>query len=157
MILTAARVGVFTESVIREMTRLAMEHGAINLAQGFPDFPAPADLLAAASRALADKKCAPCEGGSAPLSEGQARTLRSELHPDWRLGPDAKSLQRALKFRDFYRTMSFVNALAHIANVEDHHPDLEVGYNYCNVTFSTHSIGGLSENDFICAAKLDRL
>ena len=51
----------------------------------------------------------------------------------------------------------FVNALAHIANTEDHHPDLSVGYNYCHVTFSTHSIGGLSENDFICAAKLDRL
>jgi 4a-hydroxytetrahydrobiopterin dehydratase len=99
----------------------------------------------------------PCEGGTAPLTEAQASALCAELHPDWKLGPGAKSLERALKFRDFYRTMSFVNALAHIANVEDHHPDLEVGYNYCNVTFSTHSIGGLSENDFICAAKLDRL
>jgi 4a-hydroxytetrahydrobiopterin dehydratase len=106
---------------------------------------------------LAGKKCAPCEGGTAPLTEAQASALRAELHPDWNLGPGAKSLRRALKFRDFYRTMSFVNALAYIANVEDHHPDLEVGYNYCNVTFSTHSIGGLSENDFICAAKLDRL
>ena len=53
--------------------------------------------------------------------------------------------------------MSFVNALAHVANIEDHHPDLSVGYNYCHVTFATHSIGGLSENDFICAAKLDGL
>ncbi len=53
--------------------------------------------------------------------------------------------------------MSFVNALAHIANTEDHHPDLELGYNYCRVTFTTHSIGGLSHNDFICAAKIDRL
>ena len=51
--------------------------------------------------------------------------------------------------------MSFVNALAHIANIEDHHPDLEVGYNYCHVTFTTHAIGGLSENDFVCAAKTD--
>ena len=110
-----------------------------------------------ASRGLAAKKCAPCEGGTAPLTEAQASALRAELHQDWKFGPGAKSLRRALKFRDFYRTMSFVNALAHIANVEDHHPDLEVGYNYCNVTFSTHSIGGLSENDFICAAKLDRL
>jgi 4a-hydroxytetrahydrobiopterin dehydratase len=106
---------------------------------------------------LAAKKCVPCEGGTAPLTEAQASALRAELHPDWKLGAGAKSLERALKFKDFYRTMSFVNALAHIANVEDHHPDLEVGYNYCNVTFSTHSIGGLSENDFICAAKLDRL
>jgi 4a-hydroxytetrahydrobiopterin dehydratase len=106
---------------------------------------------------LAAKKCMPCEGGTAPLTEAQASALRAELHPDWKLGAGARSLERALKFRDFYRTMSFVNALAHIANVEDHHPDLEVGYNYCNVKFSTHSIGGLSENDFICAAKLDRL
>jgi 4a-hydroxytetrahydrobiopterin dehydratase len=70
---------------------------------------------------------------------------------------DAKSLERALEFKDFYRTMSFVNAVAHIANVEDHHPDLEVGYNYCRISYSTHSIGGLSQNDFICAAKIDRL
>jgi 4a-hydroxytetrahydrobiopterin dehydratase len=53
--------------------------------------------------------------------------------------------------------MSFVNALAHIANLEDHHPDLEVGYNYCRATFSTHAIRGLSGNDFICAAKIDRI
>jgi 4a-hydroxytetrahydrobiopterin dehydratase len=119
--------------------------------------PGTAASSGAASAGLAAKRCAPCHGGTAPLSEAQARALRDELHPEWKLGPDAKSLQRALKFRDFFRTMSFVNALAHIANVEDHHPDLQIGYNYCNVTFSTHSIGGLSENDFICAAKLDRL
>jgi 4a-hydroxytetrahydrobiopterin dehydratase len=53
--------------------------------------------------------------------------------------------------------MSFVNAVAHVANIEDHHPDLEVGYNYCRLVFSTHSIGGLSENDFICAAKVDQI
>ena len=66
-------------------------------------------------------------------------------------------LTREFRFRDFYRTMSFVNALAHVANIEDHHPDLEVGYNYCRVRYSTHAIGGLSENDFICAAKIDQL
>jgi 4a-hydroxytetrahydrobiopterin dehydratase len=53
--------------------------------------------------------------------------------------------------------MSFVNAVAHVANVEDHHPDLEVGYDYCRIRWSTHAIGGLSENDFICAAKVDRV
>ena len=107
--------------------------------------------------ALADKKCAPCEGGVAPLGTAEAKKLVAELHPDWQLAADAKSIKRALKFKDFYRTMSFVNALAHVANTEDHHPDLEVGYNYCRVTFSTHAIGGLSMNDFICAAKMDRL
>jgi 4a-hydroxytetrahydrobiopterin dehydratase len=106
---------------------------------------------------LADKSCVACDGGVPPLSAAEAGALRGELHPDWQLAPDAKSLRRSYKFKDFYRTMSFVNALAYIANTEDHHPDLEVGYNYCHVTFSTHAIGGLSHNDFICAAKTDRL
>ncbi len=111
----------------------------------------------AGARDLAFRKCAPCEGGMAPLTAQEANALRSQLHPDWTLSGDAKSLKRALKFKDFYRTMSFVNAVAHVANVEDHHPDLEVGYNYCRITYATHSIGGLSQNDFICAAKIDRL
>ena len=91
------------------------------------------------------------------MTPAKAKAFRKQLHKDWRIAKDSKSLTRALKFKDFYRTMSFVNALAHIANTEDHHPDLKVGYGYCEVTFSTHSIGGLSVNDFICAAKLDRL
>jgi 4a-hydroxytetrahydrobiopterin dehydratase len=107
--------------------------------------------------ALAEKKCAPCEGGVPPLTAAEAKDMAKQLHADWTVADDSKSLKRPLKFKDFYRTMSFVNALAHIANTEDHHPDLEVGYDYCRVTFSTHSIGGLSVNDFICAAKLDRL
>jgi 4a-hydroxytetrahydrobiopterin dehydratase len=106
---------------------------------------------------LSAKKCVPCEGGVAPLTRAQATKLRKQLHKDWKLAADAKSVHRSLKFKDFYRTMSFVNALAHIANIEDHHPDLEVGYNYCRITYATHSIGGLSQNDFICAAKIDRL
>jgi 4a-hydroxytetrahydrobiopterin dehydratase len=106
---------------------------------------------------LSSKKCVPCEGGVPPLTPAQAKLLSKQLHADWQIAEDFKSLKRSLKFKDFYRTMSFVNALAHVANTEDHHPDLELGYNYCRVTFSTHSIGGLSENDFICAAKLDRL
>ena len=106
---------------------------------------------------LSASKCAPCEGGVAPLTAAEAAVLRAQLHPDWQISPDMKSIKRSLRFKDFYRTMSFVNALAHIANVEDHHPDLELGYNYCHVTFTTHAIGGLSQNDFICAAKLDRL
>jgi 4a-hydroxytetrahydrobiopterin dehydratase len=105
---------------------------------------------------LYDQKCAPCDGGVPPLNLAEASALRARLHPDWQLDA-GKSLKRSLRFKDFYRTMSFVNALAHIANVEDHHPDLEVGYGYCRITFTTHSIGGLSQNDFICAAKIDRL
>ena len=106
---------------------------------------------------LADRRCEPCEGGVAPLTRAAADELLLRLDPAWTLDDDAASLRREFTFRDFYRTMSFVNALAHIANVEDHHPDLEVGYGYCRIRYSTHAIGGLSQNDFICAAKIDRL
>jgi 4a-hydroxytetrahydrobiopterin dehydratase len=106
---------------------------------------------------LSEKKCAPCEGGVEPLRPAKVKLLAKQLHKDWKIAKDSRSLKRSLKFKDFYRTMSFVNAVAYIANSEDHHPDLGVGYDYCDVTYSTHSIGGLSVNDFICAAKLDRL
>jgi 4a-hydroxytetrahydrobiopterin dehydratase len=106
---------------------------------------------------LTAKKCVPCEGGAAPLTPAAAVALASQIHRDWNIAADAKSVKRSYKFKDFYRTMSFVNAVAYIANVEDHHPDLEVGYDHCHITFSTHAIGGLSENDFICAAKIDAL
>jgi 4a-hydroxytetrahydrobiopterin dehydratase len=106
---------------------------------------------------LADKKCKACEGGVQPLTREEAERYQKKLAPGWSLWQDGKSLGRDYKFKDFYRTMSFVNAIAFIANDEDHHPDLEVGYNYCNVRFTTHAIKGLSENDFICAAKIDRL
>ena len=106
---------------------------------------------------LKERRCVPCEGGVKPYSPEAAAGMMGQLHPDWRLVEDGRALLREVKFKDFYRTMSFVNALAHVANAEDHHPDLEVGYNYCHVRFSTHAIGGLSENDFICAAKADAL
>jgi 4a-hydroxytetrahydrobiopterin dehydratase len=106
---------------------------------------------------LASKRCVPCEGGVTALTPEQAGRQMSALAREWQLAPDAKSLVREFKFPDFYRTMSFVNALAHIANIEDHHPDLAVGYGTCRVRYATHAIGGLSENDFICAAKIDQL
>jgi 4a-hydroxytetrahydrobiopterin dehydratase len=106
---------------------------------------------------LRDRKCAACAPGTPVLSAAHAAELLAALGPGWRIADDGLSLRRSFGFADFYETMAFVNALAWIANVEDHHPDLEVGYNYCRVTFATHSIGGLSENDFICAAKVDAL
>ena len=107
------------------------------------------------SNELAARKCKPCEGGIAPLTREAAGKLLAQISSAWALSEDARSIRREFSFRDFYRTMSFVNALAHIANIEDHHPDLEVGYNYCRVTYTTHAIRGLSENDFVCAAKVD--
>ncbi len=109
------------------------------------------------SAELAGRRCQPCEGGTAPLTRAAAESLQAELDPAWRLDAEARRLRRDFSFKDFYRTMSFVNAVAHVANIEDHHPDLEVGYNYCRMAFTTHAIHGLSANDFICAAKIDRI
>ena len=106
---------------------------------------------------LSEKKCVPCEGGVAALTKAEAEKLRAKLAADWKLADDAKSIRRELKFKDFYRAMSFANAIAHIANIEDHHPDIECGWGYCRIRFQTHAIGGLHENDFICAAKIDIL
>lgn len=106
---------------------------------------------------LADRKCTPCEGGVPPLGRTEAETELARLAAGWRLSDDGRQLLRDFRFKDFYRTMGFVNAIAHVANSEDHHPDLEVGYDYCRLRYSTHSIDGLSINDFICAAKIDRL
>jgi 4a-hydroxytetrahydrobiopterin dehydratase len=83
--------------------------------------------------------------------------LMSELHGDWSLAADKQGISRVFKFSNYYETIAFVNALAWIAHREDHHPDLEVGYNRCTVNYSTHSVGGLSKNDFICAARVDAL
>lgn len=109
------------------------------------------------NEALAARKCKPCEGGMPPLTPEQAAALLTQISKDWALTDGARALRRNFAFRDFYRTMSFVNALAHIANIEDHHPDLEVGYNYCRVQYTTHAIKGLCENDFICASKVDAI
>jgi 4a-hydroxytetrahydrobiopterin dehydratase len=104
---------------------------------------------------LSAKRCKPCEGGIAALTRAASTEQLARLAAGWKLSADGLGLTREFRFVDFYRTMSFVNAIAHVANLEDHHPDLELGYNYCRVRFSTHAIGGLSENDFICAAKVD--
>jgi 4a-hydroxytetrahydrobiopterin dehydratase len=106
---------------------------------------------------LAEKHCVPCEGGIQPLTRKEAERYLEKITPDWQLTADAKELRKDFKFKGFNATMGFVNAVAWIANRESHHPDLEVGYNHCLVRYSTHAIGGLSENDFICAAKVDKL
>jgi 4a-hydroxytetrahydrobiopterin dehydratase len=103
------------------------------------------------------RHCIPCEGGVAPMARHAVEEVLQRLHEDWQLSVDATSIQREFRFKDFFRTMSFANAVAHVANLEDHHPDLELGYGYCRVRFTTHAIRGLSENDLICAAKVDQL
>lgn len=103
---------------------------------------------------LARKRCVPCEGGVAPYTPEQARAMLAQLK-GWILEGDR--LVKLYPFKNYYQTMAFVNALAWISHREDHHPDLLVGYNQCRVEYTTHAIGGLSENDFICAAKCDAL
>ncbi len=106
---------------------------------------------------LAEKHCVPCEGGVKPLTREEAERYLKKLTPDWQLSTDSKQIHKDFKFKGFNGTMGFVNALAWIANQENHHPDLDVGYGHCLVHYTTHAIGGLSENDFICAAKVDKL
>lgn len=106
---------------------------------------------------LTEQKCQACEGGVAPLQRSEAEAMLGQVDSDWEISDDDREIRRDFKFKNFYHTIAFVNAVAWIANREDHHPDLEVGYNRCRVRFSTHSIGGLSRNDFICAAKIDAL
>ena len=105
---------------------------------------------------LSQAHCTPRKGQEHRLAEASVRELLAQV-PEWELAENGHALVRTFTFPDYYRTMSFVNALAHVANAEDHHPDLSVHYDRCVVRFSTHDVGGLSENDFICAAKADAL
>lgn len=105
---------------------------------------------------LNQNHCEPCEGIGAPLNPEQISNLMPQLADGWQVHHH-KTIKKSFSFHDFYETMAFVNAIAWIANLENHHPDLEIGYNYCHVTFMTHALQGLSQNDFICAAKIDAL
>ena len=103
---------------------------------------------------LAHRKCQLCEGGVAPLKPQEIGNLLKQLD-GWEYVDGV--IAKTYGFKDYYQTMAFVNAAAWLSHREDHHPDLAVGYNKCRVQYSTHAIGGLSENDFICAAKIDAL
>ena len=103
---------------------------------------------------LKKKHCKPCEGGTPPLEEGRTRVLL-KLVDGWESAESA--IVRTFMFKNHYETMAFVNAVAFISHREDHHPTMEVGYKTCKISYRTHAIGGLSENDFICAAKVNGL
>ena len=103
---------------------------------------------------LSKGKCKPCEGGVPPLTETEIKTKLAQLR-GWEVVNG--EITKTYSFKNYYETMAFVNAAAWVSHREDHHPDIEVGYNKCRVRYITHAIGGLSENDFICAAKMDAL
>jgi 4a-hydroxytetrahydrobiopterin dehydratase len=103
---------------------------------------------------LEARHCQPCEKGGAPLSESEAGRYLAAL-TGWELANGV--IAKRYEFKNYYQTMAFVNAVAWIAHSQGHHPDLAVSYNSCRVSYTTHALGGLSENDFICAAKVDAL
>jgi len=105
---------------------------------------------------LSQRRCQPRRGEQHRLSADQIAAFNAQT-PQWAVIEDGMAISRSFSFPDYYHTMAFVNALAFIAHHEDHHPDLGVHYNRCVVRYSTHDVGGLSENDFICAAKADAL
>lgn len=98
-----------------------------------------------------------CQRETSQLDSSAVQIMMAKIHADWSLGENGQVIERSFRFKNYYQTIAFVNALAWIAHHQDHHPDLEVGYNRCVIHFSTHSVGGLSENDFICAARIDAL
>jgi 4a-hydroxytetrahydrobiopterin dehydratase len=106
--------------------------------------------------ALTSKKCVPCEGGVPALDEGSACKLLLEI-PGWQLGADDGQLHKRYKFATFPQAIAFIGRMADLAEREGHHPDFCVHYDVLDVSLSTHAIGGLSENDFILAAKIDQL
>ncbi len=106
---------------------------------------------------LTRKKCQPCGQGVVPFSLPQAKEYAAQL-PDWMLAGDTKSISRQYVMKDFLAAVRFIDKIAEVAESEDHHPDLHLtGYRKLRIELATHSIGGLSENDFILAAKIDQL
>ncbi len=100
--------------------------------------------------------CVPCEGGTAPLTKDESTALLVKI-PKWNLSIDSHSINREFKFADFKTALEFVNKVGIAAEIEGHHPDIELGWGRVHITLSTHTIGGLSVNDFILAAKIDKI
>ncbi len=106
---------------------------------------------------FAKKKCKPCEGGVRPLSLADSKNFMKSI-PDWRPVDSGKAIERQWVMKDFKAAISLMNAIAQVAEKEGHHPDIHLtGYKHLTIELSTHAIGGLSENDFISAAKIDKI
>ena len=105
---------------------------------------------------LAGKTCTPCQGGMPPLTREEAENFRSQT-PDWRLEDDARRIERRFRFGDFREALAFVMEVGELAEAEGHHPDVGFGWGYATISLQTKKIGGLHENDFIMATKIDRM
>jgi 4a-hydroxytetrahydrobiopterin dehydratase len=108
---------------------------------------------------LADKKCIPCEGGIPPFSKQQSQKYLKQLKRGWKIVEEdgITKLEREFNFKNFVQSMGFANQVALIAQAENHHPEMEIEYSKVEIELYTHASGGLTENDFILAAKIDRI
>lgn len=106
---------------------------------------------------LRQKKCLPCEGGVPPITADEVPSFMSTT-PEWTVAEDSQSISRKVNCKHFVEAMKLINQIAEIAESEQHHPDLHLtGYRHVRIDLMTHAIGGLSENDFIVAAKIDQI
>ncbi|MBI3251311.1 MAG: 4a-hydroxytetrahydrobiopterin dehydratase [Candidatus Andersenbacteria bacterium] len=103
---------------------------------------------------LSEKRCTPCEGDESPLSHIQAQNLQKQLTQNWQVVAN-KKIRYQFKLDSFASAIEFVNKIAKVAEEEDHHPDIIINYKKVTIELTTHAIGGLSENDFIMAAKIE--
>ena len=106
---------------------------------------------------LSNQACEPCQGGMAALDAPESAILLGKLQPDWQLSSDNKMISRRFTFKGFARAVQMANLIAWLGERQGHHPDIAFGWGYCSVSFTTHEIDGLSNNDFVCAAKLDQI
>ena len=105
---------------------------------------------------LVGKSCTPCKGGMPPLTEGEAESFHAQV-AKWELSDEARRIERTFRFKNFGAALAFVQKLGELAEAEGHHPDISFGWGYAKVSLQTKKIKGLHENDFIIAAKIDRL
>ena len=105
---------------------------------------------------LAQKKCVPCEGGTQPLTAEEISNYKTQI-PEWQTAEDQKSISREFKFKNFAEALAFANRVGAVAEEENHHPDLRISWGVVGIELSTHAVNGLSENDLILAAKIDKI
>jgi len=101
------------------------------------------------------QQCCELSAGDSALTMDEAHSLLPQLDPRWQLDTKNRSIGHTYHFKDYYQTMAFVNVIAQVAHQQNHHPEMHVSYKQCSITYSTHSVDGLSLNDFICAAKIN--
>jgi 4a-hydroxytetrahydrobiopterin dehydratase len=108
------------------------------------------------AEALVEKACTPCRGGIPPLTQEEAKRLHPQA-PEWELRDDARRIERSFRFRNFREALNFVHEVVELAEAQGHHPDVNFGWGYATISLRTKKIKGLHENDFIMAAKIDRI